>query len=63
VLKAGAGKSSLINYAFGIDKQVRLSHGQRGECDIDEPITSVQNSHFVLHDSMGFEPGQEENFE
>jgi hypothetical protein len=40
-----------------------VSHQTRGECDINEEITSTQNVRFVLHDSMGFEPGQTKNFE
>ncbi|KAJ7787445.1 hypothetical protein B0H14DRAFT_2953336 [Mycena olivaceomarginata] len=64
--KSGAGKSSLINYAFGIDKNdfaQSVSHEQPGQCDIEKPITFAQNPRFVLHDSMGFEPGDEENLE
>ncbi|KAJ7446956.1 hypothetical protein FB451DRAFT_1148128 [Mycena latifolia] len=60
--RSGVGKSSLINYAFGIDKN-SVSHQVRGECDINEEITSMQNPLFVVHDSMGFEPGQSKNFE
>jgi hypothetical protein len=32
-------------------------------CDINVEITSAQNPRFVLHDSMGFEPGMMNNFE
>ncbi|KAJ7110560.1 hypothetical protein C8R44DRAFT_800225 [Mycena epipterygia] len=60
--KSGVGKSSLINRAFGINKD-SVSHQVRGECDIKVEITSTQNPLFVLHDSMGFEPGQSRNFE
>ncbi|KAJ7226419.1 hypothetical protein C8J57DRAFT_1389595 [Mycena rebaudengoi] len=60
--RSGVGKSSLINYAFGIDKN-SVSHQTRGKCDINEEITSTQNPLFVIHDSMGFEPGQSQNFE
>ncbi|KAF7335121.1 G domain-containing protein [Mycena venus] len=60
--RSGVGKSSLINYAFGIEKN-SVSHQERGMCDINEEITSAQNPRFVLHDSMGFEPGQTKNFE
>ncbi|KAJ7730914.1 hypothetical protein B0H16DRAFT_1584530 [Mycena metata] len=59
--RSGVGKSSLINYAFGIDKN-SVSHQMRGKCDINEEITSTENPLFVVHDSMGFEPGQDENF-
>lgn len=30
-----------------------------GESNIDDEITSDQNHRFVLHDSRGFEPGDE----
>ncbi|KAJ7939553.1 hypothetical protein B0H13DRAFT_2497436 [Mycena leptocephala] len=60
--KAGAGKSSLINYAFGTDLAT-ASDKVRGKCNIEDEIISEHNDRFVLHDSMGFEPGQTENFE
>ncbi|KAJ7235233.1 hypothetical protein C8J57DRAFT_1194924 [Mycena rebaudengoi] len=60
--KSGAGKSALINHAFGIDKN-SVSHQERGVCNINDEITSTQNERFVVHDSMGFEPGQLSNFE
>jgi hypothetical protein len=40
-----------------------VSHQERGVCNIEVEITSPQNPLFVLHDSMGFEPGQSQNFE
>jgi tRNA pseudouridine-54 N-methylase len=40
-----------------------VSHQERGVCDIEVEISSPQNPLFVLHDSMGFEPGQSQNFE
>ncbi|KAJ7059137.1 hypothetical protein C8F01DRAFT_274120 [Mycena amicta] len=58
--KSGAGKSSLISYAFGVDTK-SVSHHQAGECDINEEIKSPQNDRFVLHDSKGFEPGDTNN--
>ncbi|KAF8184129.1 hypothetical protein K438DRAFT_1125071 [Mycena galopus ATCC 62051] len=57
--KAGVGKSSLIHYAFGVT--TTISAESRGVCKIDDELISEQNRLFVLHDSMGFEPGQEEN--
>ncbi|KAJ7212647.1 hypothetical protein GGX14DRAFT_446771 [Mycena pura] len=60
--KSGVGKSSLISHAFGVDTK-SVSHGERGICDINHEIVSQQNPRFVLHDSMGFEPGEMENFE
>ncbi|KAF8184108.1 hypothetical protein K438DRAFT_1766553 [Mycena galopus ATCC 62051] len=38
-----------------------ISAESRGVCKIDDELISEQNRLFVLHDSMGFEPGQEEN--
>ncbi|KAJ6455170.1 hypothetical protein C8R45DRAFT_1222596 [Mycena sanguinolenta] len=60
--RSGAGKSSLIDYAFGIDLKT-VAHGKRGQCSIRDEIISEHNAHFVLHDSMGFEPGNTEEFE
>ncbi|KAJ7866354.1 hypothetical protein B0H13DRAFT_2281467 [Mycena leptocephala] len=57
--KAGVGKSSLIHYAFGVT--TTISAESRGVCKIDDELVSEQNPLFVLHDSMGFEHGQEEN--
>ncbi|KAJ6455139.1 hypothetical protein C8R45DRAFT_944147 [Mycena sanguinolenta] len=56
------GKSSLINHAFGIDLAT-VAHGRRGKCNIEDEIISNHNSRFVLHDSMGFEPGNTKEFE
>ncbi|KAF7335084.1 G domain-containing protein [Mycena venus] len=60
--KTGAGKSSLISHAFGVTVN-SISHGKRGECKINDEIISDENSCFVLHDSMGFEPGDTVNLE
>ncbi|KAF5356472.1 hypothetical protein D9757_012476 [Collybiopsis confluens] len=60
--KSGAGKSSLINGAFNVDL-ANVSHEQSGVSDIDEEITSDQNSRFILHDSQGFAAGETQNFE
>ncbi|KAF7345917.1 G domain-containing protein [Mycena venus] len=61
--KSGVGKSSLISYAFGVDREsTSVAHGQRGKCDINDEIVSEQNSRLVLHDSIGYEPGHKENF-
>ncbi|KAF7368682.1 G domain-containing protein [Mycena venus] len=59
--QSGAGKSSLISCIFGV-KVTSVSHKERGRCDIKEEIFSSQNSCLVLHDSMGFEHGNAENF-
>ncbi|KAF8179278.1 hypothetical protein K438DRAFT_1977348 [Mycena galopus ATCC 62051] len=62
VRRSGVGKSSLINHAFGIDLGT-VAHGKRGQCNIQDEIISERNAHFVLHDSMGFEPGNTKEFE
>ncbi|KIK56311.1 hypothetical protein GYMLUDRAFT_823231 [Collybiopsis luxurians FD-317 M1] len=60
--KSGAGKSSLINATFNVDL-AHVSHEQSGVSNIDEEITSEQNSRFILHDSQGFAAGETQNFE
>ncbi|KAJ7208974.1 hypothetical protein GGX14DRAFT_633103 [Mycena pura] len=60
--KSGVGKSSLISYVFGVDTK-SVSHVQRGECDVNKEIISEQNPRLVLHDSLGFEPGEGEHLE
>ncbi|OJA09739.1 hypothetical protein AZE42_09939 [Rhizopogon vesiculosus] len=57
---SGVGKSSLINHAFGVQNAL-ASNEQRGEANIDTEHISKQNEKFVLHDSKGFEPGEEDN--
>ncbi|KAG2072248.1 hypothetical protein BDR04DRAFT_1096827 [Suillus decipiens] len=58
--KTGVGKSSVINHAFGVAKTI-ASHDKPGEASIDDEFISRQNDKFVLHDSKGFEPGEEKN--
>jgi GTPase SAR1 family protein len=58
--KTGVGKSSLINRAFGVHEAIASVH-KPGEADIDHEFFSPQNDRFVLHDSKGFEPGEEGN--
>ncbi|KAJ7211621.1 hypothetical protein GGX14DRAFT_542752 [Mycena pura] len=58
--KSGVGKSSLIDFTFGVDMK-SVAHNKRGINDINYEITSPQNNRFVLHDSMGFEHGDVEN--
>ncbi|KAF7333938.1 G domain-containing protein [Mycena sanguinolenta] len=60
--RSGVGKSSLINHAFGIDLAT-VAHDKRGTCNIQDEIISPRNAYFVLHDSMGFEPGNTKEFE
>ncbi|KAG0698674.1 hypothetical protein DFH29DRAFT_940143 [Suillus ampliporus] len=59
--KTGVGKSSLISQAFKINENV--SAFERGKADINKELTAPQNKRFVLHDSEGFEPGDNSNFE
>ncbi|KAG1722125.1 hypothetical protein EDB19DRAFT_469910 [Suillus lakei] len=59
--KTGVGKSSLINHAFGVENAL-TSHNMPGEANIDHEFISPENKRFVLHDSKGFEPGEEDNF-
>ncbi|KAG1873220.1 hypothetical protein F4604DRAFT_1925726 [Suillus subluteus] len=58
--KTGVGKSSLINHAFGVEKTI-TSHDMPGQASIDHEFISPQNDRFVLHDSKGFEPGEQNN--
>ncbi|KAJ7226791.1 hypothetical protein GGX14DRAFT_693003 [Mycena pura] len=60
--RSGVGKSSLINHAFGVDLAT-VSSKRRGKSTIEKEITSTHNDRFVLHDSMGFEPGNTKTFE
>ncbi|KAJ8597151.1 hypothetical protein M405DRAFT_836649 [Rhizopogon salebrosus TDB-379] len=63
--KTGVGKSSLIHRAFGVANAVTWmapSHNQRGICDIETELFSPQNDRFVLHDSKGFEPSEDETY-
>ncbi|KAG5717395.1 hypothetical protein E4T56_gene7663 [Termitomyces sp. T112] len=58
--KTGVGKSSLINKTFGVDDAI-VAHNQVGFADINKEIYSKVNPHFVLHDSKGFEYGDDTN--
>ncbi|CCM01007.1 uncharacterized protein FIBRA_03055 [Fibroporia radiculosa] len=59
--RTGVGKSSLIQQVFGI-KEALVSHDRPGEANIDTELTSPENDRFILHDSKGFEPGEEGNY-
>ncbi|KAL4063061.1 hypothetical protein V8B97DRAFT_2087741 [Scleroderma yunnanense] len=39
----------------------RPAHEERGKANIETPLYSELNEHFVLHDSNGFEPGENNN--
>ncbi|KAI6100887.1 hypothetical protein EV401DRAFT_2245136, partial [Pisolithus croceorrhizus] len=38
-------------------------HYRPGEANIEAELTSPENTLFVLHDSKGFEPGEDTNYE
>ncbi|KAH7905050.1 hypothetical protein BJ138DRAFT_1118836 [Hygrophoropsis aurantiaca] len=57
--RKSVGKSSLIHRAFGITG-VKIEDDKRGEANIDTEFTSSENARFVLHDSQGFESGEED---
>ncbi|KAG8217911.1 hypothetical protein J3R82DRAFT_6077 [Butyriboletus roseoflavus] len=59
---SGVGKSSLIRRVFGV-KDVHTSDTIRGSADIDREFVSPTNERFVVHDSLGFEAGDEENMD
>ncbi|KAI0317594.1 hypothetical protein OF83DRAFT_1120455 [Amylostereum chailletii] len=59
---SGVGKSALINRVFGI-KITDVSHAKRGEHNIDTPFEWPGNNRFILHDSRGFETGEEKNLQ
>ncbi|KAH7929084.1 hypothetical protein BV22DRAFT_153440 [Leucogyrophana mollusca] len=58
--KTGVGKSSLIQHAFNIG-EVHVSDTTRGEAHIDQEFIAPENERFVLHDSQGFESGDQGN--
>ncbi|KAJ6590739.1 hypothetical protein B0H10DRAFT_2092139 [Mycena sp. CBHHK59/15] len=60
--KSGAGKSELVNTVFGVEKTA-VSDKTPGKHDINVPLTSSTNNRIVIHDSQGFETGEEENIQ
>ncbi|KAL8884032.1 MAG: hypothetical protein Q9215_007834 [Flavoplaca cf. flavocitrina] len=60
---AGAGKSTLVKRVFGIDpddKEVTdTSHRSRGRHDVRDEIRHKYRRHLIIHDSGGFEAGDE----
>ncbi|TFK48701.1 hypothetical protein OE88DRAFT_1737482 [Heliocybe sulcata] len=56
--RSGVGKSRLINRVFNI-AEAEVSDYRAGSADIEKEFTSPQNSRFILHDSRGFEYGDE----
>ena len=39
----------------------RPEHDKRGKANIETPLYSESNKRFVLHDTKGFEPGENNN--
>jgi predicted GTPase len=59
--KTGCGKSSLINNVFGVER-AHVSHGGPGKANINVGFRPNDNDRFILHDSEGFEPGEDAKF-
>ncbi|KAG6370104.1 hypothetical protein JVT61DRAFT_12510 [Boletus reticuloceps] len=57
---SGVGKSSLLQGVFGVEG-IHTSEAERGIADIDTEFISPTNKRFVVHDSLGFESGDEGN--
>ena len=76
--KSGAGKSALINAVFGSDVTVNdvsfhlyiyshlckpVSDKVAGDHDIEKELTLASNDRIIIHDSKGFEGGEEKNLQ
>jgi hypothetical protein len=48
-------------HANGSSEQ-QVSHDRPGKCDIKTEFRHFNNNRFILHDSEGFEPGQDAKF-
>ncbi|KAJ7282258.1 hypothetical protein C8J57DRAFT_1172324 [Mycena rebaudengoi] len=59
--KSGAGKSALINAVFGVEGATPVSHRTPGVHNIEKPFSFPKNDCIIIHDSQGFEPGEEGN--
>ncbi|KAG9310016.1 hypothetical protein JVU11DRAFT_10051 [Chiua virens] len=55
---SGVGKSTLIRRMFGVN-DVHPSETARGSAEIDREFISQTNERFAVHDSLGFEAGDE----
>ncbi|KAK2459358.1 hypothetical protein APHAL10511_008625, partial [Amanita phalloides] len=60
--RSGTGKSSLINAIFKASI-ADVQNDKAGNADIHKEITSEHNEHFILHDSLGYEPGDNDKFD
>ncbi|KAJ6447861.1 hypothetical protein C8R45DRAFT_1224809 [Mycena sanguinolenta] len=61
--QSGAGKSALINAVFGLEGATPASHRTPGVHDFDKPFSFPRNDRIIIHDSQGFEPGEEGNIQ
>ncbi|KAG8940011.1 hypothetical protein FRC03_005840, partial [Tulasnella sp. 419] len=59
--KSGVGKSSLIQNIFKVP-EMDVTQYRAGKADINKVLESPENSHFILHDSIGYESGSLEQF-
>ncbi|KAG6829866.1 hypothetical protein H0H92_003210, partial [Tricholoma furcatifolium] len=59
--KTGVGKSRLINETFGVNDAL-VAHTNPGDANINKEIFAKENPHFILHDSKGFEQGDDTNY-
>ncbi|KAF8711487.1 hypothetical protein AX14_013264 [Amanita brunnescens Koide BX004] len=59
--RSGVGKSALINAIFKAPL-ADVQDNQAGAADINNGFTSPHNKHLILHESKGYEPGEEETF-
>ncbi|KAF8064235.1 hypothetical protein FPV67DRAFT_1671980 [Lyophyllum atratum] len=60
--KSGAGKSALINAVFGLHA-TSVSHRTPGVHDIEKALKFPENDRIIIHDSKGFESGEEANLQ
>ncbi|KAF8433788.1 hypothetical protein L210DRAFT_3486005 [Boletus edulis BED1] len=57
---SGVGKSSLLYKVFGV-AGVHTSQTARGAANINQEFIATTNDRFVVHDSLGFESGDDRN--
>ncbi|KAJ6453986.1 hypothetical protein C8R45DRAFT_1112244 [Mycena sanguinolenta] len=61
--QSGAGKSALINAVFGVEGATPVYRRTSGVHDIEKPFSFPQSDPITIHDSQGFEPGEEGNIQ
>ncbi|KAJ7709410.1 hypothetical protein B0H16DRAFT_1703793 [Mycena metata] len=59
----GRRRSRSINAVFGVEGATPVSHRTPGVHNIDKPFSFPQNDRIIIHDSQGFEPGEEGNIQ